>query len=174
MDSKGLKHTYTCIHSPPDSPPLPHVTLSRIPCTVQQVLAGYPFEYSGTHVYPKLSNYASPSLAWAAVSSLSKSVSLPLLHESICIISLDPAYKGCQMVFLLQTGFLFLQTVLFWADLQLKHSAWYFVQLDKNMLAACQIHPEMLQAWSLTSCVILVTHRRFLSLMKSKQSSRAF
>ena len=45
--AKELSHTYTCIHfsSKPASHPSCHITLSRVPCAVQQVLVGYPFYY---------------------------------------------------------------------------------------------------------------------------------
>ena len=44
--AKGLSHTYKCIH--PFSPKLPsdlgcHITLSRVPCAMQQDLVGYPY-----------------------------------------------------------------------------------------------------------------------------------
>ena len=33
--SKGLSHTYTCIHSPPNCHPDCHITLSRVPSAIQ-------------------------------------------------------------------------------------------------------------------------------------------
>ena len=55
VDLKGTQ-PYISIYS--FSPKLPshkgcHITLSRVPCTVQKVLSGYPFKYSS--VYPRQS-----------------------------------------------------------------------------------------------------------------------
>ena len=41
--TKGLSHTYPCIHSPSNSHPGCHITLSRVPCAIKQNLVGYPF-----------------------------------------------------------------------------------------------------------------------------------
>lgn len=101
-----------------------------------------------------------------------RSVPLLLFHRSICIISFQiPHIRDVRWYFSFSRQyFSFSRQFYSGLDLSLKHRAWHFVQLDKNVLAACQMHPETLRAWSPTSCVILVTRRRFLSLMKSKQS----
>ena len=46
MNSKGTRPSIHMYHFPPNSPPILgcHITLSRVPCALYEVLVGYPFE----------------------------------------------------------------------------------------------------------------------------------
>ena len=60
---KGLSYTYSPIHYPHKLPSHPgcSITLSRVPCAIQQDLVGYPFLMQKcVHIHPKLHNHPFP------------------------------------------------------------------------------------------------------------------
>ena len=75
----------------PFSPKLPfhpgcHITLSRVPCAIQQDLVGYPFWiYQSVHVPPKLPNY--PFLASLLAGNHEVLLCFFSVNKLICIVS---------------------------------------------------------------------------------------
>ena len=103
---KGLSHTYTCIHSPPNSPPIQAATWhwAEFPVLYSRSLLVIHFKYSRVYMsIPKslIIPFPHPSRPPTTISSFSKSVSLFLFYKQfhLCHFFLDSMYKGCHTVF---------------------------------------------------------------------------
>ena len=72
---KGLNHTYACIHSPPNSPPIQAATShwAEFPLLHSRSVLVIHFNYSSVYMSIPNSNYPFPP---ATISSLSESVSI--------------------------------------------------------------------------------------------------